>query len=370
MDPASPTRTVPTGWKAVDGALSSSRGPGGPGLVRGALHEWLGVSSPGGEVQVGRHGSPARNRSGRHRGEGWSPPLFLLTHLAKRAVLEAQDRGAPDQVVWIGRNVWPYPRALSGSAPVIHAEETPAQRHQLSVRILLAEDGQGPGPGPDLLGRSLFVAPDGSSRTQEVSERLWAIDTALRCPGVTAVVADGTGLTMAATRRLQLAGASTGVLVLLARPPHEVGEISAATTRWSVTRESSTASGAPALSWDLTLLRAKGAQSVSLGAQSPGAQHTPKKITAALMEALTASAGNGGEDMGRRRNQPNIQQHRIHRYVHSYAARPSTPSTFIFYRPIPAPTPKGDAPTWSPEDLLSSLDQNERRARLDRRALQ
>jgi hypothetical protein len=203
------TRTVPTGWQAVDGSLGS-------GLVRGALHEWFGVSSPG-------------EAAGAIRGEGWSPPLFLLTHLAKQAVLEAQDRGAPDQVVWIGRNVWPYPRALSGSAPVIRGEGAAARQHQLSVRISLAEDR--PMRGPNLLDRSLFVAPDGSSSRREAGEqfskRLWAIDTALRCPGVTAVVADGTGLTMAATRRLQLAGASTGALVLLARPPHETGEISA-----------------------------------------------------------------------------------------------------------------------------------------------
>ena len=80
---------------------------------------------------------------------------------------------------------------------------------------------------------------------------------------------------------------------------------------------------------------------------------------------IKASAGGGGENMGRRRNQPSI-----HRYVHSHAARLSTPSTFVFYSPIPAPPPAGDAPTWSPEDLLSALDQNERRARLDRRTLQ
>lgn len=376
MDPARATRTVSTGWTAVDGALSAAdRGDLGlsqqegqvhprvhpeGGLVRGAVHEWFGVSSPG-------LSPPNRDP----QDEGWSPPLFLLTHLAKRAVLGAQSRGAPDQVVWIGQNVWPYPRALSDSVSspggrVVQAGDAPLG-HQLRVRIALAEDGQA--PEPDLLHRSLFVAPDGSSKTKETSERLWAIDTALRCPGVTAVVADGTGLTMAATRRLQLAAASTGVLVLLARPPQEVGEISAATTRWSVTRGGAASDG-PALSWDLTLLRAKGAQQLSRQLSPLEAAHTPKKITAALMEALTASRGSGGEDMGRRRNQPNIQQHRIHRYVHSYAPRLSTPSTFVFYRPIPAPTPKGDASAWSPEDLLSSLDQNERRARLDRRALQ
>ncbi len=369
MDPARPSQTVSTGWPAVDDVLKGASGvqnatldplgAANQGLVRGAVHEWFGVSSPESS------GTKLTRNRGEGRGEGWSPPLFLLTHLAKRAVLEAQARGAPDQVVWIGRNVWPYPRALSDSTHVVQAAGSPAG-HQLRVPIALAEGGstgQGIGQeagqemGPDLLHRSLFVAPDARSKGRETSERLWAIDTALRCRGVTAVVADGTGLTMAATRRLQLAAASTGVLVLLARPPQDVGEISAATTRWVITRS---AGGTSALSWDLTLLRAKGAQRLSLQTE-----HTPKKITAALLEALTASASGGGEDMGRRRNQPSI-----HRYVHSHAARLSTPSTFIFYRPIPAPSPKGDASTWSPEDLLSSLDQNERRARLDRRALQ
>ena len=375
MDTARPSQTVSTGWSAVDDALRGAKGDQiasretyARGLVRGAVHEWFGVSSaasPGSKQPTGR-------------GEGWSPPLFLLTHLAGRAVSEALDRGAPDQVVWIGRSVWPYPRALSEANRVIQAGEAPSGSsagHQLRLSVALAEDGEE--AGPNLFHRSLLVAPEGQSKAhsgrqvseRQVSERLWAIDTALRCRGVTAVVADGTGLNMAATRRLQLAAASTGVLVLLARPPEDLGEISAATTRWSVTRSaprsgSHSGHGSAALSWDLTLLRAKGAQRLVLQTEHTKG-HTPKKITAELLEALAASAGSGGEDMGRRRNQPSI-----HRYVHSHAARLSTPSTFVFYRPIPAPPPKGDAPTWSPEDLLSSLDQNERRARLDRRALQ
>ena len=356
MDSPCASLTVSTGWPAVDTALKSAGcGDGQAGLARGAVHEWFGVGSP---IQ-------------RPHSEGWSPPLFLLTHLTKRAVLDAQSRGAPDQVVWIGRNVWPYPRTLSDSAHVVQVGKAPAQ-HQLRLSISLVEpeaeliDGAKHPAGPDLLHRSLFVATGARSRSRtsegakEASERLWAIDTALRCRGVTAVVADGTGLTMAATRRLQLSAASTGVLVLLARPPQEAGEISAATTRWTVMREVPTETSGSALSWDLTLLRAKGAQRLSLETE-----HRPKKITAALLEALAASAGGGGEDMGRRRNQPSI-----HRYVHSHAARLSTPSTFVFYSPIPAPPPASDAPTWSPEDLLSALDQNERRARLDRRPLQ
>jgi hypothetical protein len=72
--------------------------------------------------------------------------------------------------------------------------------------------------------RSLFV----DSRTE--GDRLWAIDAALRCPGVV-VVADGSSLNTAATRRLQLAAEATGTIAFLARPAHEVKSISVAATR-------------------------------------------------------------------------------------------------------------------------------------------
>jgi protein ImuA len=147
-----------------------------------------------------------------HAAHGWAPPLGILLHLALRSL-----EGGPGCVVWIGRRCWPYPHVLNGAG----------------------------------LQRSIFVdPPDGASR-------LWTIDLAARCPGVAAVVADGSGLDMAATRRLQLASEAGSALVLCARPPNEVDHLSAATTRWLV-RCAPAADRAPR--WIVELLRCKGVQ--------------------------------------------------------------------------------------------------------------
>jgi protein ImuA len=86
---------------------------------------------------------------------------------------------------------------------------------------------------------------------------LWAIESAARCPAVAAVIADGSGLVMAHTRRLQLAAEAGSALLLLARPPRELDRLSAAATRWLVSCAPST-SKAP--TWNVQLLRCKGLQ--------------------------------------------------------------------------------------------------------------
>jgi hypothetical protein len=147
-----------------------------------------------------------------HAAHNWAPPLGILLHLALRSL-----EGSPGCVVWIGRRCWPYPHVLNGAG----------------------------------LRRSIFVdPPDGASR-------LWTIDLAARCPGVAAVVADGSGLDMAATRRLQLASEAGSALVLCARPPNEVDHLSAAATRWLV-RCAPATDKAPR--WIVELLRCKGVQ--------------------------------------------------------------------------------------------------------------
>ncbi len=255
-----PSRAVPSGWPSIDRVTGSASGA--PGLVRGCVHEWFGVGGPG----------PTR----RDRGvRGWSPPLLILAHLARRAACDAASRGAPASVIWIGRRVWPYPGAIARRTTAVESLATAveslatanagASTGELEVHL---EPGTDAPPehssgmtseGPDahdpanvgLIERSIFAAP------RDASLRLWTIDTALRCPGITAVVADGSGLGMAATRRLQLAATSSGALALLARPPGEEREVSAATTRWRVGRRGGVGDG-PA--WSATLLRAKGAQ--------------------------------------------------------------------------------------------------------------
>ncbi|MDG1050028.1 MAG: hypothetical protein P8M11_13915 [Planctomycetota bacterium] len=271
-----PSRAVPCGWPSIDRATGSAGGEAG--LVRGCIHEWLGVGS--------RSHGKARTRADRSLHE-WSPPLLLLAHLARQAVLDATSRSAPAAVTWIGRRVWPYPGAIEQEGRVAEAQQdrrSPLPTGELKVQLEPEAGGcesstseRLPPEHSKLLERSIFIAP------KDASLRLWSIDTALRCPGITAVIADGSGLGMAGTRRLQLAAASSEALVLLARPPGEDREVSAATTRWRVTRreaEPACAGNAPEVApggrhhsdpcrdpdprggpgWTATLLRAKGAQ--------------------------------------------------------------------------------------------------------------
>lgn len=176
-----------------------------PPIEIGAVHEWFDDST--------RQGV-------------WLPALTILIGLAWRAI----DRDDAKHALWIGQRCWPYPHAL-----------------------LQRDSDEPPGDAGDrrLLERSLFVD------ATDQAERVWSIDLACRNPGVAVVVADGRGLKMADSRRLQLAAASTGVPCLLARPGHERRELSAAKSRWLVR---STASASHEQAWTVELLRCKGVQ--------------------------------------------------------------------------------------------------------------
>ena len=158
----------------------------------------------------------------------WIPPLGILLYLARRS-LEGNNGGRAG-VVWIGRRCWPF---LQGLAP----------------------DDRGV-----LLRQSIFIDPP------DDMSRLWAIDLAARCPAVAAVVADGSRLDMAATRRLQLAAEAGSALVLCARPPEEIDHLSAATTRWLVRCMPSADKTPRTPRWNVELMRCKGMQ--------PGSQWT------------------------------------------------------------------------------------------------
>ncbi len=68
-------------------------------------------------------------------------------------------------------------------------------------------------------------------KTARQADRVWAIERCCQNEAVSVVVADGRGLPMAATRRLQLAARAGGVRVLLARTPDELSMPSAAPVR-------------------------------------------------------------------------------------------------------------------------------------------
>ena len=103
-------------------------------------------------------------------------------------------------------------------------------------------------PGHRLIERCIFIDPPNQS------DRIWTIDQALRSGAAAAVIANGAGADMAASRRWQLAATAGGVCGLLARPPWEIHAPCLAVTRWQV-QPAPTNTGNP--HWYVRLLRCK-----------------------------------------------------------------------------------------------------------------
>lgn len=152
-------------------------------------------------------------------------PIGILAAVALGTIADHAHAG---RVLWIGRRCWPYPPSLVG-----------------------------PSGNRRLLERSVFVDPP----TRD--ERLWAMDVALRSAAALVVVADGAGLTMAGSRRLQLAAEAGGTVGLLARPHKERGELSAAATRWLVSPGPVDRLKPVTPTWTVELLRRKGLRPIA-----------------------------------------------------------------------------------------------------------
>jgi hypothetical protein len=276
---------VATGWDAIDRALAPASPRdhdsdalahvGRGGLARGMMHEWLcgGAAAP--PVSRGTD----RSTVSRHR---WLPPHSLFIHLAWRAI-EAQEDSS-SLIIWIGYRVWPQAGALRGFTTEIrentksalgnlefgiwngqHRSTHPSRRINVAsipftppVPSVFSMANPGTIQNPksrihnsSLLFRSLFIHPP------DDASRLWAIDLALRSSAASVVIADGSKLKMAESRRLQLAAERGRALALLARPSWEGAELSAAATRWRVHR---TPSPSSAPRWIVELLRCKQSQ--------------------------------------------------------------------------------------------------------------
>jgi protein ImuA len=165
---------LPTGVPAIDSTL-------GGGLARGALHE----IAAAGEAHAGA-------------AAGFAIALSLLSSLPRAAGREERKN-----IVWIAGD------------------------------MALAESGAAYGPGLDAFG----LAPERLLTVAAAHQRdlLWAMEEALRCRAVRAVIGElrHEAIDMVAVRRLSLAAGHSGALALLLRasPPHDA---STAATRWIV----------------------------------------------------------------------------------------------------------------------------------------
>jgi protein ImuA len=123
--------------------------------------------------------------------------------------------------------------------------------------------------------------------------RLWALEEALRSPGLTAALAEVDRLTLTQSRRLQLAAEAKGVTAFLLRPLAACEAPSAATTRWRITPLPAAADpdAAPRAwqppRWQVELIRCRGGRTGAWAiAWREGGLH---EITGAL--ALAAEPG-------------------------------------------------------------------------------
>jgi protein ImuA len=111
-------------------------------------------------------------------------------------------------------------------------------------------------------------------RAHARAARLWALEEALRSPGLAAALAEVDQLTLTHGRRLQLAAEAEGVTALLLQPPGAGARPSAATTRWRIEaaptgpvpgetppRSAGRAFGPP--HWRVSLLRCRGGRTGS-----------------------------------------------------------------------------------------------------------
>jgi hypothetical protein len=283
---------VVTGW-----------GPPAPSLARGVLHEWFGPHVPRGQNwtapllifahlarqamheqnELGATACPTTTPTGgvvgkpceRGKAEPTAfrhPPRLALPGQAVAPSNESVPESAQGKwLVWIGQRMWPQPHILNHRDTEndfgfgiwdfgLRSGANVTAKWQHASDLNPKSKIQNPKSPPprlrasvvNLLSRSLLVDPP----TDE--DRLWAIDLCLRSPAAAVVVADGGGLKLSHTRRLQLAAESGGALSLLARPLHELATPSAASTRWRVQRLSSPSISRP--QWRIELVRCKGVQ--------------------------------------------------------------------------------------------------------------
>lgn len=159
-----------TGFGAIDALL-----PAG-GVPRGSLIEWIDASNA--------HGNALAEM-----------PAGGSTALACAVACTMAERSDGGAIIVVDRRGWFHPPAV-----------LPWLGRRVDVGGAVATDGRSGG---------LYVV-----RPSRDDDEVWAIDQALRCPGVAAVIGWPGRVHATALRRWQLAARSTGAVGLLVRPSH------------------------------------------------------------------------------------------------------------------------------------------------------
>jgi len=167
------------------------------GLPRGALHELLGLHTASPPAHDTSTGTDTSADTDRDAGPAVAPPMALLIQLARDALRERSIRpdGSatdPGYVVWVGCSVTPHGGALVAARDDVASSATSPSTRRRRGRHLA-----------DLAARCIFID------VTRLEDRLWAAETAARCPAVAAVIADGSGFGLTETRRLQLTAEAT-----------------------------------------------------------------------------------------------------------------------------------------------------------------
>jgi protein ImuA len=100
-------------------------------------------------------------------------------------------------------------------------------------------------------------------RARARDARLWALEEALRSPGLAAALAEVDRLTLTQSRRLQLAAEAKGVTAFLLRPLAACDAPSAAVTRWRITALPGITPGWGPPHWQVELFRCRGGRTGS-----------------------------------------------------------------------------------------------------------
>ncbi len=188
---------VSSGFRGLDRLL-----PAG-GVCRGSLVEWIGGPASGAASLA------------------FAVACRLLAARAGIAGNGSAGAGLAGTLVVVDRRGRFHPPALlAWLAAANQASESRSAKHAGSVKGFMSSRGTGP----------LVVV-----RPSRDEDEIWAIDQALRCPGVTAVVAWPERATSTTLRRWQVGARAGGAVGLLVRPTQARREPSWAQARLAVT---------------------------------------------------------------------------------------------------------------------------------------